>query len=126
MKLPFMRPLLTHMLQSDNNDFCAACETSGFLLCCDGCDSSFHFGCLDPPLNQDASELDEPWFCFRCVDKRAQHQKHSRGLFASLLSNLDKRNPTVFLLPQNIREYFDGVATTKDGRFVEQIATKTR
>lgn len=126
MQFPFKGPLLTPPLQSDNNDFCAACNTSGYLLCCDGCDKSFHFGCLDPPLTQNASELDEPWYCFGCIAKREQPQRRSRGLFAPLLSNLDKRNPSVFLLPQEIRDYFDGVATTKDGRFVEQLATKTR
>ncbi|TIA40082.1 hypothetical protein D6C78_02767 [Aureobasidium pullulans] len=112
--------------ESDNNDYCTACNTSGFLLCCDGCDSSFHLHCLDPPLSQDAPELNEAWYCFGCTAKRAQPQRHSRGLFAALLLNLDKRNPSNFVLPQDIREYFDGVATAKDGKFVEQLATKTR
>ncbi|KAI5239158.1 hypothetical protein E4T43_06944 [Aureobasidium subglaciale] len=111
---------------SDNNDYCTACNTSGFLLCCDGCDSSFHLHCLDPPLDQNAPELNEAWFCFGCTAKRAQPQRPSRGLFAALLLNLDKRNPANFVLPQEIREYFDGVATAKDGKFVEQLATKTR
>ncbi|KAG9680566.1 hypothetical protein KCU95_g6394, partial [Aureobasidium melanogenum] len=112
--------------ESDNNDFCTACNTSGFLLCCDGCDSSFHLHCLDPPLSQNAPELNEAWYCFGCTAKRAQPQRQSRGLFAALLLNLEKRNPSNFVLPQDIREYFDGVATAKDGKFVEQLATKTR
>ncbi|KAH0355658.1 hypothetical protein KCU83_g1886, partial [Aureobasidium melanogenum] len=112
--------------ESDNNDFCTACNTSGFLLCCDGCDSSFHLHCLDPPLSQNAPELNEAWYCFGCTAKRAQPQRQSCGLFAALLLNLEKRNPSNFVLPQDIREYFDGVATAKDGKFVEQLATKTR
>ncbi|KAG9587967.1 hypothetical protein KCV04_g10963, partial [Aureobasidium melanogenum] len=112
--------------ESDNNDFCTACNSSGFLLCCDGCDSSFHLHCLDPPLSQNAPELNEAWYCFGCTAKRAQPQRQSRGLFAALLLNLEKRNPSNFVLPQDIREYFDGVATAKDGKFVEQLATKTR
>ncbi|KAI4761816.1 hypothetical protein E4T52_06015 [Aureobasidium sp. EXF-3400] len=112
--------------ESDNNDFCTACNTSGFLLCCDGCDSSFHLHCLDPPLSQNAPELNEAWYCFGCTAKRAQPQRQSRGLFSALLLNLEKRNPSNFMLPQDIREYFDGVATAKDGKFVEQLATKTR
>lgn len=112
--------------QSDNNDFCSSCRGSGYLLCCDGCDRSFHFACLDPPLSQDASELQEPWFCFKCVAKRAQPQRHSRGLFSTLLSSLDKRNPSIFSLPQSIRDHFEGVATGKDGRFMEAVNGKTR
>lgn len=112
--------------QSDNNDFCSSCRGSGFLLCCDGCDRSFHFACLDPPLSQDASELQEPWFCFRCVALRVQPQKQQRGLFSALLANLDKRNPSIFNLPQDIRDHFEGVATGKDGRFLEAVNSKTR
>ena len=126
MKLLCKKLSLTPTLQSDNNDFCTACNTSGFLLCCDGCDSSFHLHCLDPPLSQNAPELNEAWYCFGCTAKRAQPQRQSRGLFAALLLNLEKRNPSNFVLPQDIREYFDGVATAKDGKFVEQLATKTR
>lgn len=117
---------LTLNPQSDNNDFCSSCRGSGYLLCCDGCDRSFHFACLDPPLTQEASELQEPWFCFQCVSKRAQPQKHQRGLFSTLLTNLDKRNPSTFSLPQDIRDYFEGTATAKDGRFIEAVNGKTR
>lgn len=115
---------------SDNNDFCSACGGSGFLLCCDGCDRSFHFTCLDPPLNQDASELNEPWFCFICVAKRPvtaeQPEKPPRGLFAPLISSLNKRNPATFSLPQTLREYFEGVATDRGGQYVEAVNSKTR
>lgn len=126
MPLSTATPSLTFNSQSDNQDFCAACNGSGFLLCCDGCDRAFHFTCLDPPLSQEASELQEPWFCFKCVGKRAQPQKQQRGLFSSLLTNLDKRNPTAFSLPQNLREYFDGISTGKDGRFLDVVINKTR
>jgi len=70
--------------------------------------------------------LDEPWFCFKCVARRAQPQKQQRGLFSSLLADLDKKNPTIFSLPQEIREHFEGVATGKDGRFLEAPNGKTR
>ena len=115
---------------SENNDFCSACGGSGLLLCCDGCDRSFHFSCLDPPLNEDASELNEPWFCFLCVAKRPvtaeQPEKPARGLFAQLLVNLQKCNPSNFSLPQGIRTYFEGVSTDKNGSFVEAVNTRTR
>ncbi|KAK5114509.1 hypothetical protein LTR62_002444 [Meristemomyces frigidus] len=115
---------------SENNDFCAACGGSGFLLCCDGCDRSFHFSCLDPPLNEDASELNEPWFCFICVAKRPgttdQHEKPQRGLLAPLLTSLRKLNPANFVLPQEVRDYFEGVQTDRNGNFIEAVHAKTR
>lgn len=122
--------LITIEQLSENNDFCSACGGSGFLLCCDGCDRSFHFSCLDPPLNEDASELNEPWFCFVCIAKRpigsGQPEKSQRGLFAPLLNGLKKRNPSNFVLPQHIRDYYEGVQTDKSGSFVEAVTAKTR
>ena len=115
---------------SENNDFCSACGGSGFLLCCDGCDRSFHFSCCDPPLDEDASELNEPWFCYICVSKRpfssGQGEKPPRGLFAALLNNLRKRNPSNFSLPQDIRDYFEGTATDRNGAFIEAVNTRSR
>lgn len=115
---------------SENNDFCEACGGSGYLLCCDGCHRSFHFSCLDPPISDDAKELDEPWYCFVCIGKRPviaddSPQKVTRGLFAPLFSSLKKQNPTNFTLPDEVRNYFEGVATDKNGNFTEALnATK--
>jgi len=115
---------------SENSDFCSACRGGGYLLCCDGCDRSFHFACLDPPLNEHASELNEPWYCFVCVARRPVAvdvpEKPARGLFAPLLGSLRKRNPSNFELPQDIREYFEGVATDRTGSFTEAVNVKTR
>ncbi|EME42272.1 hypothetical protein DOTSEDRAFT_73191 [Dothistroma septosporum NZE10] len=116
-------------LGSENQDYCSACGGSGYLLCCDGCDRSFHFGCVDPPLNPDAEELDEPWYCNICVAKRPvgpeSPEKPTRGLFAPLFGSLKKRNPTNFNLPEDIRAYFEGVSSDKNGGFVESMnATK--
>ncbi|EME81013.1 uncharacterized protein MYCFIDRAFT_86431 [Pseudocercospora fijiensis CIRAD86] len=113
---------------SENNDFCSACGGSGYLLCCDGCDRSFHLTCLDPPLEEGAKELDEPWFCFICVARRPaildSPEKPARGLFASLFSGLKKRNPCNFVLPEDIRNFYDGVSTDKNGNFVEAMSGK--
>ena len=115
---------------SENHDFCSACGGSGYLLCCDGCDRSFHFTCLDPPLNENASELNEPWFCFKCVARRPvvseQPEKLQRGLFAPLLSSLRKRNPSNFILPQDLRDWYQHVHTDKLGGFGESVNPKTR
>jgi len=116
---------------SENNDFCSACGGSGFLLCCDGCDRSFHFSCLDPPLNDEASELNEPWFCYICVAKRpiASEQPDKlpqRGLFAPLFSILRKQNPSNFALPPDFRDYFEGVQADGNGNFIEALHSRTR
>jgi hypothetical protein len=116
--------------RSENNDFCSACHGSGYLLCCDGCDRSFHFTCLDPPINDNAKELDEPWYCYICVAGRPaalpspEKGQAARGIFAPLLNSLRKRNPSNFNLPKEIREFFDGVNTDKNGAFVEQLNGK--
>ena len=122
--------LTLHAQLSENNDFCSACGASGFLLCCDGCDRSFHFACLDPPLNENASELNEPWYCYICVGKRPfaadQSEKIHRGLFAPLFSSLKRRNPANYLLPDEIRDRNQYVYTGKNGNFQESVQAKTR
>jgi len=49
-----------------NNEDCERCHKRGGLLCCDGCDASFHFSCLSPP--QFAIGIPEGgWQCPKCV-----------------------------------------------------------
>ena len=36
-----------------NNDYCEACGGAGKLLCCEACPRSFHFECLNPPMNEE-------------------------------------------------------------------------
>lgn len=122
----YQKQNLTPDLQaSENNDFCSACGASGYLLCCDGCDRSFHLTCLDPPLEEGAKELNEPWFCYICVSRRPDSpEKPTRGLFASLFSGLKKRNPSNFVLPEEIRNYYEGVSADKNGSFVEAMSGK--
>ena len=38
---------------ASNNDFCEVCGGNGRFLCCDGCPRSFHFFCMNPPLDID-------------------------------------------------------------------------
>lgn len=117
--------ILTKLQQSDNNDFCSSCSGSGFLLCCDGCDRAFHFTCLDPPLNQNAA-LDEPWFCYVCLAKREPGERLPRGIFSSLIEIIEKKNPTAFYLPEDIREFFEGVRTGEDGEYVDAHGPRAR
>jgi hypothetical protein len=53
-----------------NNDYCSACKGIGRFLCCDGCPRSFHFMCLEPPLEVDQLPEEDEWFCKQCVAKR--------------------------------------------------------
>ncbi|KAI9832674.1 MAG: hypothetical protein M1819_004259 [Sarea resinae] len=109
--------------ESDNDDLCSACGGSGYLLCCDGCDRSFHLTCLDPPL--DPKALPESWFCYICEAKKSPPPKRPRGLFAALDANLEKKNPVAFHLPREIREYFEGVKTGEEGEYEEAVTQKS-
>ena len=35
-----------------NEENCGACGGPGRFLCCEGCPKSFHFTCLDPPIDE--------------------------------------------------------------------------
>ncbi|KAI9809548.1 MAG: hypothetical protein M1827_006783 [Pycnora praestabilis] len=109
----------------ENSDFCSACGGEGYLLCCDGCDRSFHFTCLDPPMDANGGP-DEPWYCYICEARKTSQPKPSRGLFAVLLSNLLKKNPVAYNLPLDIREYFEGVKTGEEGEYEEAVLQKPR
>ncbi|KAI9849729.1 MAG: hypothetical protein M1838_000090 [Thelocarpon superellum] len=110
--------------EDDNEDFCSACGGNGDLLCCDGCDRSFHFTCLDPPMDKD--QLPETWFCYVCASSRNPQSRYPRGLFAGLLGNLERKNPVAYTLPMDIREYFEGVKTGDEGEYEEAVTQKSR
>jgi hypothetical protein len=95
----------------DNNDFCRQCQRSGSLLCCDGCVNSYHFSCLDPPLDP-AHPPEGEWFCPSC---------QMRNSFGSLVKNIRDAEHD-FQLPVDIREYYQGVATGKGGVYQQVVA----
>ncbi|KAI9879463.1 MAG: hypothetical protein M1830_008510 [Pleopsidium flavum] len=111
--------------EHENNDYCSACGGSGQLLCCDGCARSFHFTCLDPPMDPNQPPEGQ-WFCFICESKRDPRPKPPRGLFAVLLATLEKKNPVAYNLPFEIRDYFEGVKTGEEGEYEEAVTLKTR
>ncbi|KAH8429442.1 putative PHD finger domain protein [Aspergillus melleus] len=98
--------------RADNNDFCRECRGSGQLLCCDGCVNSFHFSCLSPPLDP-ANPPEGDWYCPRCAAAKGMD---------SLLSSSHATTQRDFALPQNLREYYEGVETGEAGRYQEVIA----
>lgn len=115
----------------ENDDFCSACFQTGSFLCCDTCPKSFHFLCLNPPLDPD--NLPEgDWSCPQCVMKnkytnntqytRAQNifvNQFPKGkrLFGKLLFNIQGCNPKQFSLPNNIKETFQSVKTGPRGQY---------
>lgn len=98
--------------ESENNDYCHNCNKSGQLLCCDGCVRSFHFSCLDPPLDP-ADPPEGEWYCPKCSISRP---------FRSLLGAMNKRvHDKDFTLASDLRDYFEGVGTSSTNRY-EAIA----
>ncbi|KAF2862281.1 hypothetical protein K470DRAFT_256244 [Piedraia hortae CBS 480.64] len=114
---------------SENNDWCSACGTTGLLLCCDGCDRAFHLTCLDPPISENSSQLNEPWYCFTCLSTKVmpnEPEMPAYGLFAPLLNNLRSSNTKDYLLPDHVREYFDTVRTGEHGNFMQGLPSKVK
>ncbi|KAL2123313.1 hypothetical protein VTJ04DRAFT_3768 [Mycothermus thermophilus] len=107
--------------EDDNDDYCSSCGGNGELLCCDGCTRSFHFSCVDPPIqNPGVSDMPEEWFCNVCRARRdPAHLPVRTGAFGMLLEKLDTRNASAFRLPASVRERFEGVRTGPDGEYEE-------
>ena len=125
-----------------NNDTCETCGGQGRFLCCDGCPRSFHFACMEPPLDVDEmpppngalfrdaknmgearaarARADDSWFCRACcAEHRAPRPTKGTGPFAPLLAQLERENPRIYALPVDIRNYFKGVSTAPDGAYVD-------
>ncbi|CCC70569.1 hypothetical protein NCAS_0F00850 [Naumovozyma castellii] len=120
----------------ENDDYCSACFQTGSFLCCDTCPKSFHFLCLDPPL--DPNNLPEgDWSCHECLFKmkypnNTQLYKAERAfvknlsmtktkgnLFGKLLFQINGINPRQFNLPQSIKETFQDVKTGQRGQYLD-------
>lgn len=129
-------------LASYNNDVCETCGGPGHFLCCDGCPRSFHFACMNPPLDTDEmpfpngtllrnpptadprlsgrATANDSWFCRVCFAAQQQpRQPPGAGPFAPLLAKIECENPSLFSLPADIRNYFKGVSTAPDGAYVD-------
>ncbi|KAI9375637.1 hypothetical protein BJX61DRAFT_531468 [Aspergillus egyptiacus] len=106
-----LTPSLTDDEPAENNDFCQNCRRSGQLLCCDGCVNSFHFSCLDPPLDP-ANPPEGDWYCPKCSISRSIN---------TLLGGLKKSTGKDFALPTRIRDFFAGTRTGDDGKYEEVV-----
>ncbi|KAJ5841905.1 hypothetical protein N7534_011735 [Penicillium rubens] len=83
----------------DNSDDCHQCGKGGDLLCCDTCINSYHFDCLDPPLDPKNPPQGE-WHCPKCS---------IRNSFSTLIAHSKHYKKTEFQVPQDIKEHFHGV-----------------
>ncbi|KAG9237227.1 hypothetical protein BJ875DRAFT_370497 [Amylocarpus encephaloides] len=112
--------------KDDNDDYCAACGGNGDLVCCDGCNRSFHFKCVDPPMIEGA--LPDAWYCNSCNCKFNPQpiEERTNPAFGLLLQNLQSKNPSAFHLPKSIREYFEGVQTGAEGEYEEPAPPKPK
>lgn len=126
---------LTPTQEVENDDFCSSCLQSGSFLCCDTCPKSFHFLCLNPPL--DADNLPEgDWSCPQCTFKQ-KHQNLTQirksekefirtelppraRLFGKLLFQLEASNPKQFSLPPSIKDSFQHVRSGSRGQYCDE------
>ncbi|SAM01578.1 hypothetical protein [Absidia glauca] len=103
-------------LNARNHDLCDACNSPGQFLCCEGCPNAFHFGCVEPPMEyNEVNELEGEWFCNECLYRKKKKTSSSSStvqqplsFFESLTQDLERHNPLAFLLPEDIRTYFEG------------------
>ncbi|GMM57402.1 Rco1 protein [Maudiozyma humilis] len=122
--------------QHENEDWCAACMQPGSFLCCDTCPRSFHFLCLDPPLDPD-NLPDGDWSCPHCLfqqqfptqTKLAKAQRSYQrdvarhtgsAMFAQLMFAVQGSNPRQFELPHAIRSTFADVHAGDRGRYADE------
>ncbi|KAI9473603.1 MAG: hypothetical protein EXX96DRAFT_311493 [Benjaminiella poitrasii] len=111
-----------------NHDVCDACGDVGQFICCDACPNSFHFTCIEPPMDSsDIANLKDNWYCNECeykYNKAKLPRSNPRGLFQKLLDDLNTKNPKAFRLPKDIVQFFDGVSTDKQGRYIDASQNK--
>ncbi|KAI1376685.1 hypothetical protein F4677DRAFT_70431 [Hypoxylon crocopeplum] len=110
--------------QDENDDSCFTCGGNGELVCCDGCSCSFHFLCIDPPLDQD--HMPDEWYCNECKHRFSPPFGEHEGVFRSLLTTLDGKNPRAFRLTEDVRDLFEGVRTGLEGEYEEAGAPKPK
>ncbi|KAG2196504.1 hypothetical protein INT47_012798 [Mucor saturninus] len=116
-----------------NHDVCDSCGETGQFLCCDACPNAFHFTCVEPPMNSDdVAKLKEKWYCTECelkqnIEKRkiAKPATSIRGIFENLAKDIAMKNPKAYRLPNDIVNFFKGVASDKLGRYVDTTKVKS-
>lgn len=65
------------------------------------------------------SPPDGEWHCYDCMKKRAGLERKERGVFMYLGTDVNGKNPSAFILPHMVRDFFDGVKTGEEGEYEE-------
>ncbi|GAA5960472.1 hypothetical protein JCM8115_003190 [Rhodotorula mucilaginosa] len=108
--------------QLPNHDYCDACGGKGQFLCCEGgCLRSFHFTCLEPPLELEEVPEDESWFCKACRAAAHPPARPRAGFFSELIYKVETENPKQFALPNDLKSYFRHVASGTNGEFIDSF-----
>ncbi|KAI9311028.1 hypothetical protein BX666DRAFT_2000071 [Dichotomocladium elegans] len=128
-----------------NNDYCSVCGLYGRFICCDACPKSFHFTCVDPPMDiVDVERMEDDWYCRECEYRRRHpeepKEKKSRdtqmpssqrpattriaALFDALNKDIISHNPTTYRPPTEIVHYFKGVSMGETGQYIDSSAIK--
>ncbi|KZT61503.1 hypothetical protein CALCODRAFT_479784 [Calocera cornea HHB12733] len=102
-----------------NKDYCETCGGIGEFICCDGCTRSYHFLCLNPPVELDDIPEDK-WYCGVCLYNKKPPHRSANRFFGALAQKVESESPKIFKLPDPIREYFKSVTTGPGGEYVQQ------
>lgn len=114
-----LEPSGDQKIQIINKDYCAACGGGGNFVCCETCPRSYHFTCVDPPLD-DSMLPDGAWYCRQCEARRKPPIPFEKSLFSDLLNLLDRTNPRQFKLPTGLQTMFEGVSAGPDGTYIDE------
>ncbi len=82
------------MGEYENVDDCSKCGKPGELLCCDGCDRSYHLTCLEPPLTRIPAGQ---WLCTFCIQENTAAA--STAASAAANSTADPSSPDAQPVP---------------------------
>lgn len=126
-----------------NNDYCSCCGMTGLFLCCESCPKSYHFQCINPPV--DPNNLPEVWYCKECIKKKVKHKGGKDrernetgdnneydnlmlnvGIYAKLFDNIIFQDPISFQLPKEIIESFQGISIDKLGDYNDETFKPTK
>ncbi|GAA5931174.1 hypothetical protein JCM3775_004954 [Rhodotorula graminis] len=107
--------------QLPNHDYCDACGGKGHFLCCEGgCLRSFHFSCLEPPLELDEVPEDS-WYCKTCRAQVNPPIESRHRFFGELITRVETENPKEFSLPAEIKGFFKNVAVGTNGEYIDAV-----
>ena len=88
----------------------------GELICCDGCENSFHANCYNPPIT--AEKLKTNFYCYQC-DPSEDGYPVENNIFKPLQDAFKSTNPASFSLPKSLWGQFDGVSSKDTGEYVD-------